>query len=234
MNERPRTRRRYWLPSEVDLLQRHYADQLTSVLAQALQRTERQVLNKASTLGLHKSSAVIAATARQSMARADHPSRAYRFCSGNTPWNTGTHYEAGGRSALTRFQPGQVPPTTAPLGSLRVVNNKHNWPELQRKVSDEPGPCHRRWRPVARLVWEAEHGPVPDGHVVVFKEGQRSTELERITLDALECITRPELMARNSVHRLPPEFAEYARLRAALSKAIQARERKERRKADAS
>ena len=78
----------------------------------------------------------------------------------------------------------------------------------------------RRWVAVHRLVWEAAHGPVPDGHVVVFLPGKRTAELDGITLDVVELVTRRELMRRNSVHQMPKELVELVRLRGVLTRQI--------------
>lgn len=114
-----------------------------------------------------------------------------------------------------RFKPGQLPPNFAPLGTLRV--NPEGY--LERKVT-----IHRHsprdWQPVHRLVWEATHGPIPQGHVVVFKPSKRTANLSDITIDALELITRAELMRRNSYVRFPPILRQVIRLNAALQQKV--------------
>ncbi len=72
-----------------------------------------------------------------------------------------------------------------------------------------------------RLVWIAANGPVPEGHIVVFKPGRRTTELKEITPDAVELITRVENMRRNTVHaKYPRELARLVQLRGVLSRQI--------------
>ena len=72
-----------------------------------------------------------------------------------------------------------------------------------------------------RLVWEAACGAVPDGHIVVFRPGRKTTDPDKITLDALELLTRAENMRRNSVHsKYPPEVARLVQLRGALTRQI--------------
>ena len=104
-----------------------------------------------------------------------------------------------------------------PIGSLRVTK----YGSLERKVTDDPSlyPA-RRWRPVAHLVWEAEHGPIPSGHVVRFKPGMHTIEEAEITLDRLECITLAENMRRNTLHRYPTEIVDAIRARAVLNRRI--------------
>lgn len=118
-------------------------------------------------------------------------------------------------SRKTQFKRGTVPHTWVPVGSVRVVEGV-----LERKFSNVPGAPHLRWRPVARLVWEGAHGPVPAGHVVAFKPGMHTTELDLITLDRVELLSRAELVRRNSIHHWPPELADVARLRGSLKRAI--------------
>lgn len=207
--------RRFWQPWEEQFLREHYADSLTVHLAEVLGVSIKRVLAKANSMGLKKSVALIAETARERTSRPDHGSRRTRIQPGQAPWNKGTHFVAGGRSAETRFKPGTRPHTWVPVGSYRVVEGM-----LERKVNDLPGPNTVRWKPVSRLVWEAAHGPVPPGHTVVFRPGRKTTDPALITLDALECISRDELMRRNSIHRYPPELVEIHRLRGALNRQI--------------
>lgn len=222
--------RRYWKPWEEEMLRLNYADSHNSDLAQVFGCTPERVAAKASAMGLKKSREYLAAEARKHTLKPGHPSHAYRFQRGAAPANKGVKHPPGwapGRMREGQFKAGHKPHTWVPVGSYRIVKNKSGGEQLERKVNDMPGPTCVRWHPVHRLVWEAAHGPVPDGHIVVFKPGRRSTELEHITLDAVECITRVELMRRNTIHHLPPEFAEVARLKAVLHRTINTKLRKD-------
>lgn len=214
--------KRFWKPWEEEFLRRNYADSLTVDLAVVLETTIKRVLAKANAMGLHKSVELIAATARERTSRPDHGSRRTRIQPGQEPWNKGTHYVAGGRSAETRFKSGLKPHTWVPVGSYRVVEG-----QLQRKVNDNPGPNTVRWHPVSRLVWEAAHGPVPAGHKVVFKLGRATVDPALITLDAVELLSNEALMRRNSIHNYPPELADIARLRGVLHRQINRRTKEE-------
>jgi hypothetical protein len=211
--------RRYWLAWEVEFLRRTYADSLTADLARVLGMPQRSVLAKANALGLHKSVEVIAEVARERSRRPDHGGRAHQFRTGHTTWNKGTHFDPGGRSAETRFKPGSKPHTWVPVGSYRVTADG----ALELKTGDDPGPYTVRWTPVARLVWEAAHGPIPAGHSVVFKPGMRTTDPELLTVDRMECLTRQQLMARNTVHQYGPLVASIAQLRGAINRQINKR-----------
>lgn len=206
---------RYWTAAEDALLRECYADSRNDDLAEALGRTKAAVLQRAMTLGLRKTPEYKAA-------------HCHRFKPGMQPWNTGRDdFRPGGRSVLTRFKPGELSGRAAalvqPIGTLRIVAGN----TLQRKVSDTPGPNHRRWRSVHELVWIEAHGPVPAGHVVVFRPGQHTMIEAEITLDRLEVVSRADLMRRNSVHRHGPEIARLSQLRGAIHRQINRRQKAE-------
>mgnify|MGYP000411523031 CR=1 FL=1 len=140
--------RRPWTPCEEALLRSMYPECYTLDVAAWLDRTPSSTNNRALSLGLHKSAAYMASlrTLQAENAR-NHPAiRARQFRPASAPWNKGMHYMAGGRSAETRFRPGQKPPTTMPVGTYRVMTGR-NGPQLQRKTGTEPGPSCRRWTP---------------------------------------------------------------------------------------
>jgi hypothetical protein len=88
-------------------------------------------------------------------------------------------------------------------------------------MTETPGPNHHRWVPVARLVWEAAHGPVPPGHIVVFKSpALRTVVLEQITLDKLDCITRAEHARRNHPRNKHPELGRLIQLKGAITRQV--------------
>lgn len=194
------------------MLRARYPHEPTAVLAAELGRTERMVYSQAKNLGVRKSEAYLASPA------------ACQFRPGFTPWNKGVKGATGKHpnTAAHHFKPGNRPHTWVPVGTLRVSPDGY----LQRKLSDT-GYWPRDWVGVHRSVWEAAHGPVPEGRVVVFKAGRRTTDAARITPDALECITRRELMQRNSVHRHGSEIYRAAQLRGAITRQINRRLRAE-------
>jgi len=216
--------RKSWTDTEVTLLRLRYADTLTTDLAQQIGRPVQHVYAKAGRLGLRKGPQFIASSASGRILKGGRLSQATQFQTGHAPANKGLRRPgfAPGNMASTQFKPGSKPHTWVPVGSLRINPDGY----LERKVHDEPGPNARRWMGVHRLVWEAVHGPTPPGHVVVFKPGCRSADAARITLDAVELISRRELMARNTFHALPPPLAQMVQLRGVLNRQINARSKK--------
>ena len=55
-----------------------------------------------------------------------------------------------------------------PIGTERVAKGGY----IQRKVNDDL-PLQRRWRMVHVINWEARHGPIPEGHALKCRDGNR-------------------------------------------------------------
>lgn len=222
--------RKRWSQSDLVLLRENYADSRTDDLALALGRTVGQVYQRAAALGLKKSAAYLASVDAGRIQRGkQHPRMvASQFKRGQPAWNKGVKGVVGVQPACraTQFKPGRPAHEArnyVPIGSLRICKDGY----LERKVTDDPGvyPA-RRWTAEHRLVWERANGPVPAGRVVVFKPGQKTTDADAITVDRLECITRRDLMLRNSVHtNYPPEVARLVQLRGAINRQINKREK---------
>lgn len=218
------TRKRGWSQSEDDTLRQLWPNNPDTTVMAALGRSQSNVHVRAKRLGLKRSPEFLADQKARAMHRiyTDPVMSARIFKPGLAPWNAGLKgYQPGGRSAETRFRPGNKPASTLPIGAHRIVSNKQSGPQLERKMTDTPGPSHKRWVPVARLVWEAAHGPVPPGHIVVFKTPSlRTVVLEQITLDKLDCITRAEHAKRNHPREKCPELGELIQLKGAITRQV--------------
>jgi len=218
-NQQPR---RPWTSAEEAELRARYPHEPTTVLARALDRTVKSLYQRAQALGLRKSEDYLASAAACRLRRGgDNPGRAHQFCSGHVPANKGLRHAPGwapGRMAASQFKPGQIAGKAAQL--LLPVGAEVIDPEgyRKRKVRDDapPNQARKNWAFVHVLVWEAAHGPVPPGHVVVFRNGNKAD----IQLGNLELITRAELMRRNSIHRYPPELKSAIRAVSQLTKKI--------------
>lgn len=108
--------------------------------------------------------------------------RSGRFEKGCTVWNKGM--KGISFSPETQFQKGNMPQTYRPVGSERISKDGY----LEVKVADP-----RTWRGKHRLVWEAANGPVPEGHAVIFADGNPLN----IDIDNLLLISRAELLVAN-------------------------------------
>lgn len=205
-----------WQPTaeQLAIVHREFPTTRTADLAARFGVAYHQVARLAESLGLKKDEAFLNGPAG---GRLDGiRGMGTRFQPGHVPWTKGRRLP--GHGSATTFKPGSRPHNWVPVGSYRIAGGGY----LQRKVSDTGYPP-RDWAMVHRLVWEAVHGPVPVDHVVAFLPGRRTTELEAITLDALELVPLTELMRRNSVNRYPKEIADLMKLRGALTRQINKR-----------
>jgi hypothetical protein len=204
-----------WTPEEEAKIVALYPDMPSVELAALLGRKVGAVYQAAARLRVGKSEAFMSSQLSGRIVSAEF-GLSGRFQKGNHSWNKGTHYVAGGRSAETRFVPGQTPHNERPIGSLRISGENM----LERKMNNNKGANHVRWIPVSRLVWEAVHGKVPPKHLVVFKPGMRTTELEQITIDKLECVSRAEHARRNSMWRDGNEMGRLYQLKGQITRQL--------------
>jgi hypothetical protein len=196
--------KRAWTPEEEDRLRNLYATHTARRIGEMLGRSKSSIKNRINKLGITSGK---------------NPGR---FAPGAAPWNKGIAFNAGGRSAETRFKPGHLSgraqKIAKPIGHERLSKDGY----LERKISEDPV-FRRRWRAVHILLWEAAHGPLPKGHTIVFKDGNK----RNIALDNLQLVTRAELMARNTMHNYGPEIARVIQLKGAITRQINRRTRHE-------
>jgi len=210
--------RRKWSRADDRLLRSTYPHVATKEIAAAFDLPIHTVFGRAKRLGLEKTQAYMQSPAACRLRRGDNVGAAFRFPPGHVPTNKGTRRPgwAPGRMAETQFKKGQHPQTWMPIGSTRLMDGY-----LQRKVSDTGYPP-RDWVGVHILMWQEKHGPIPPGHTVCFKDGNKG----HIALENLELVSRRELMLRNSVHNLPPALKQVIQLTGALKRKIRNREEK--------
>ena len=208
--------RRAWSEFELAVMQLHYPITAAANLAELFNREVYTVYAKAKKLGLAKSPEFLASPA-SGRTGFDGRGQGGQFRKGLVPANKGKKFP--GRVTPTTFQKGQVSVNTMPIGSYRV--NADGF--VERKFAQVPGPYTKRWIPVHREIWITANGPIPDGHVIAFKPGLKTTDPALVTLERLDCITHAENMARNTFHRFGPEVAKVVQLRGAITRQINKR-----------
>ena len=213
--------RHIWTKQELATLRELYPTTRTADIAALLGIDLELVYRRAALLRIRKNPEFFARDKSGRIFKGGKLGQTTQFAPGQKPWNAGRKgWQAGGRSAETQFHTGALPPTTMPVGAYRVITTKGGKQFLERKVRQVPGASHKRWTPVSRLVWEAEHGPVPHGSIVVFKPGQRTLVLEEITLDRLELITRAQHARRNHPNTRSPELGRLYQLKGQITRQV--------------
>jgi hypothetical protein len=215
--------KRFWTPEEVEHLRRVYPDTKTEELVPVFGRRLCSIYNAAIKHGISKSAAYLASPAACRLRREATPaSIATRFKPGLVPANKGLRRPgwAPGRMAETQFKKGERRGKAAenwvPVGTIRTDTEGF----LRIKVRDaSKGEATgygnvKVWPLLNRHVWEQHYGPIPASHAVVFKDGDRAN----VDIGNLECISRRDLMLRNSSQRWGKEVFELIQLRGALNR----------------
>ena len=215
--------------AERQIMRAIYPDTPSKDIAKQLNRPVDSIYELAHLLGLRKSAAYMASPAACRLRRGDNPGIPFRFKPGLVPWNKGLRHPGysltHGRMAETTFKKGQKSRNYLPIGTIREDADGY----LRQKISDGLGGfgCAKVWQLLHLRTWKKAHHrrKVPRGHVIVFKDGNK----KNVASKNLECITRAELMRRNSIHtRMPPELRRVILLTEALKRQIRERREKQR------
>lgn len=110
----------------------------------------------------------------------------------------------------TSFKKGQMPYNWRPIGHERLTKEGYH----QRKITDT-GNTVSDYVELHRLLWEEHNGPIPPGHVVMFKDGNK----DNIVIENLLLISRGELgvMNKKGLINTPADAKEIALLIAKIT-----------------
>ena len=115
-----------------------------------------------------------------------------RFYKGHTTWNAGTKGQGLTGPNSGSFKKGNVPPNRKPLWSERI-DTKDGYVLMKVPEKDPHTGFPTRYRFKHVWIYEQIHGPVPDGHVVIFKDQDK----RNFDPDNLVAIKRAELLQIN-------------------------------------
>lgn len=207
-----------WTASEKRLVRKLYANERTVDIARQIGVRTEVVYSLASRLGLNKSEKFLATSKSGRILRGGKLSVATQFQKGHVPANKGLRRPgyAPGRMRETQFKKGQRGNKWVPIGTERI-NADGYW---SVKVA-ETTRYDKSWKQKHRLLWEQAHGPVPAGHIVAFKDGDKLN----CVLENLELMTMADNARRNVIWRKAPrELADIVMLRAKIQRQINKRD----------
>jgi hypothetical protein len=128
------------------------------------------------------------------------------FEKGHIPANKGTKGLMHG--SCTSFKKGNIPANTKHLGAERKDNRtdpaktNYIWVKVSERNPYTGAPTRYRQKHV--VIWEQEHGPVPEGMSVTFRDGNE----DNFSNENLMLVSRAELLRLNKYHYkdLPAEI----------------------------
>ncbi len=138
--------------------------------------------------------------------------RASQIKPGNVPHNKGKKMsdELRAKVAHTWFQKGLLPHNTAKADGEITIRKDNGTGIPYRYIRLSLG----NWELLHRHIWRQHNGEIPDGHIVVFKDGDQSN----CDISNLELITLKDNMRRNTIHRYPEELHTTIRLISKIKK----------------
>jgi hypothetical protein len=219
-----RQQRRRWTAAERKLVRKLYPDTSTVKIAERLNSTVELIYRLAARMGLSKSAAYLASAEACRWRREQTPAQiAHRFKPGQTPANKGVKRPGWsvGRMRETQFKPGErsgfAETNWKPVGTIVADPEGFLRIKVRDRVNGLPMGWHKSiWPLVHWREWEKYHGPIPAGHKVVFKDGDRAN----CAIENLELISNAEMMRRNTIHKLPKELVDTIMLLGAVKRKV--------------
>ena len=224
MKARARNGRRPWTQEELSLLRESYPLRATTKIAELLDRPAYSVYNAAYNLGLHKTPEFYQGEESGRLRKGETRPEgiATQFRKGGVPANKGLRRPgwSPGRMRETQFKKGCRTGIAArnwrPVGTILTDTDGYLRIKIRDAVhgTEATGFGNQKvWPFLSRHRWEQHDGPIPPGHVIVFRNRKRSD----CAIENLECISRGELARRNTMWgRYPQELAQAIQLNGAL------------------
>lgn len=198
-----------WTVEQKQYLTANYANKNTKEIAAALGFTVFQVYYKVKLLGLKKDRQFIKEESKRTYVGSTLQKK-YQFPKGHKPYNTGTKGLVKRNKGC--FKKGNLPHNTLYDGAERVDSEGYTFVRLSKA----------NWVLKQRLVYEKQHGAIPEGMVIIFKDGNK----QNFDIANLEMITREENMQRNTIHRYPAELKKSIKVLKSINKIINEKQNK--------
>lgn len=117
------------------------------------------------------------------------------FEKGHVPANKGKHPPTVGRMAETQFRKGHRADNAVPIGTIKLREDGYIYIKYQEFHRN------RNWIQLHRYLWELAYGDIPEGYLVLFKDGDRN----HIALDNLALVSKRQNVRMNQagLRKLP-------------------------------
>jgi hypothetical protein len=200
--------RNFWTEQEIKFLTENYSDMKTADIAAIMDRPIGGVNGKAYDLGLKKSFKHMKALLEIEAKKLTSAGKQYQFKKGQISHNKGQKMPAEiyEKVKRTMFKPGNKPGNIKKVGAIRIDHEGYTYV----KIADSD------WRLKHRVVYENVNGPVPDGHVVIFKDNN----MHNFDINNLQLISQADNMLRNTIHQYPEQIQSLIKLKNKLKKKI--------------
>lgn len=204
-------KRRKLTPSQEKFLIENYPFMYAKDISKELGMTLSAVYNYAFSLNLKKDVSFRSMELQRQADRLKSNGVAHRFLKGQTPPNKGQKMtkEVYDKVKPTMFKKGQRPVNWKPDGSERIDVDGYTLIKVNGKFVLKH-----------KYVWEQVNGPMPKGHAIIFKDRNKTN----FNIENLECITRQELMLKNTIHNYPSDIVGVIKILKNLKKKINAKE----------
>jgi hypothetical protein len=181
-------------------------------------------------MGLSKSQEFLAEHCR--LRKGSNIGAEFRFGKGHAPANKGLRRPgwSPGRMKETQFKKGERSGVAAknwvPIGSIKADPEGFLRIKIREAEHGQEATGFgntKVWPLYSRYVWEQHHGPIPPGHIVKFKDKDRSN----CAIENLEVISTADNMRLNSMWAvMPRDLAEVIQLNGALKRKLRFKEGK--------
>jgi hypothetical protein len=150
-----------WTKFEIRVLKAMYPETESGIIAETLGRETHSVYNKAHNLGLRKSKDF---KKNKTLENLPFFGKSFQFKKGHTPANKGCKASDELKEKLkpTMFKKGHLPHNAKPHGY--EATDKEGYVKIKLDGLPKMVSKHRH-------LWESENGNIPDGMILVFKNG---------------------------------------------------------------
>jgi len=189
-----------------DYIKAHYLEQTLFQMADALNRAFGSVSGRMKLLGLVVPAEIIQQRRIDGL-KLGWGNTETRFKKGHVTWNKGMKgLQIGGGE--TQFKKGNEPYNTKFDGCISIRKDKSKKAYKYIRITKS------KWVLLQRHIWEQSNGPIPEGALVKFADGNSMN----CDLTNLYLSNRPDNMDSNTIHRYPAELKRTIKLLSKLNK----------------